>query len=399
MDLIIQPGGPLRLGDFLDTHLRDKAWTEFRAGIAFAKYSGVRHIVSALSDFVGRGGSVQIAVGVDFGGTTAEGLKALIDCVGTKNEIWVYHNECGSTFHPKFYLFKHQDGHADVAIGSGNLTEGGIFTNYEASVMLTLDPKVKHDALVLAQAEGALGSWCDVSSGLARLVDLALIEKLLEQGYILTERQAAKTTSAKARGSGKPGATRKPLFAAVAVTRPPSTPRWPTAPVVGGMTLAAPEIEIPPAANVTGFLMTLQKTDVGVGQVTSGTSRRSPEIFIPLAARDYAPDFWGWPLSFAKDTTKPGKMDRPGVKIWLGTKTIDVNMMTWPDKHDFRLRSEALRSAGSIGDILRLEKSDSSIGFEYLAYIVPQGTMEYRHYSTFCVNKAKGKSAKLWGYY
>ena len=30
--------------------------------------------------------------------------------------------------------------------------------------------------------------------------------------------------------------------------------------------------------------MTLQQTDVGTGQVTEGTSRRSPEIFIPLVA-------------------------------------------------------------------------------------------------------------------
>ena len=74
-------------------------------------------------------------------------------------------------------------------------------------------------------------------------------------------------------------------------------------------------------------------------------------------------------------------------------------MMTWPDKHDFRLRSEALRSAGSIGDILRLEKADATIGFDYLAHIVPQGTQEHRHYLAFCVNRTKGRSNKLWGYY
>jgi len=402
MNLIVQPDGPLRLGDFLCNHLLDEAWKQFHAGVAFMKYSGVRHLVSALSQFVTRGGKVRIAVGVDFGGTTAEGLKALIDCVGAKNDVWVYHNEGGSTFHPKFYLFKREDGHADIAIGSGNLTEGGIFTNYEAAAMLTLDPTVKGDSQIIDQAEGALKSWCDPSSGMARRVDLALIEKLLDQGYIFTERQAAKITRAKLSASGASGskrATRTPLFASAAVAKPPPAPKWPTGPAFAEPEIAAGDIEIPLAAGVTGFLMTLQKTDVGVGQVTTGTSRRSPEVFIPLAARDYAPAFWSWPLAFAADATKPGKMDRPGVKMWLGTTTIDVNMMTWPDKHDFRLRSEALRSAGNIGDILRLEKADSSIGFDYLAYIVPKGTMEHRHYITFCVNKAKGKSEKLWGYY
>jgi HKD family nuclease len=401
MNLIIQPGCLSRLGDFLCSHLHDERWRHFRAGVAFMKYSGVRHLAPALSQFVTRGGRARISVGVDFGGTTAEGLKGLLDCVGSNNEVWVYHNEGSSTFHPKLYLFKAEDGHADLAVGSGNLTEGGMFTNYEAAVMLALDPDAEGDAQILAQAEEAIASWCDASSGMARRLDLALIEKLLEQGYILTERQAARvhaTRLAASKALGSKTAKRKPLFASTSVAKPPA-PKWHTSTAFPEPKASVSGIEIPPAATVTGFLMTLQKTDVGVGQTTTGTSRRSPEVFIPLAARDYAPAFWGWPTDFSPDPTKPGKMDRSGVKMWLGTQVIDVNMMTWPDKHDFRLRSEALRSGGSIGDILRLEKADSSIGFDYLAYVVPQGTMEYRHYMTFCINKAKGKSQKLWGYY
>jgi len=56
----------------------------------------------------------------------------------------------------------------------------------------------------------------------------------------------------------------------------------------------------PPVATVSTqtFIMTLQKTDVGYGQVTSGTSRRSPEIFVPMKAVDTNPGFWGWPARF-----------------------------------------------------------------------------------------------------
>jgi len=399
MNLIMQPGSPLSLGQFLQSHLQDPNWREFRAAIAFVKYSGARHIIAPLAEFVKRG-RVRLSVGVDFAGTTAEGLKSLIDCVGPKNEVWVYHNEIGATFHPKFFMFKGVDGSVDIAVGSGNLTEGGIFTNYEAAMAVRVDPTSKEGATVVAQAESALDAWCDVSSGLARLVDQSLIEKLLEQGYILTERQCAKLKGAKATGlPGSKAATKKPLFATASIAKPPPPPKWVTVPAFAEPGGTPAEPVIPPAAGVTGFVMTLQQTDVGVGQLSAGASRRSPEIFIPLKARDYAPLFWGWPLQFAPDTAKPGKMDRPGVKMWLGTHTIDVNMMTWPDKHDFRLRSESLRSAGNIGDILRMEKADSSIGFDYLAYIVPMGTMEHRHYLTFCVNKAAGKSEKLWGYY
>ncbi len=400
MDMILQPEGPIRLGDFLLSHLSDSGWTEFRAGVAFVKYSGVRHIAAPLADFAKRG-RVQLCVGVDFGGTTAEGLKALLDCAGVNGEIWVYHNEAGVTFHPKLYFFKAKDGRADVAIGSGNLTEGGIYTNYEVAMLLRLVPSSPDHRKLITQFESTLNAWCDPSAGMAKRVDIALIEKLLDQGYIVTERQAARAQAAKASPARtKPGKW-MPIFSARPVGKAPAAVMWPgpTPFREPSGTGQPPAVQPPQAVAATGFLMTLQQTDIGVGQITAGTSRRSPEVFIPLAARDYAPDFWGWPSLFAPDPAKLGKMDRPGVKMWLGTKVIEVNMMTWPDKHDFRLRSEALRSAGSIGDILRLEKADATIGFDYLAHIVPQGTQEHRHYLAFCVNRTKGRSNKLWDYY
>ena len=54
MDLTINPGGTLRLGDFLRSHLQDRSWVEFRAAIAFVKFSGVRHIAPDLATFTER---------------------------------------------------------------------------------------------------------------------------------------------------------------------------------------------------------------------------------------------------------------------------------------------------------------------------------------------------------
>lgn len=104
-----------------------------------------------------------------------------------------------------------------------------------------------------------------------------------------------------------------------------------------------------------------------------------------------------WPNQFTPDATKPGKMDRFGVKMRIGTSIVDVNMMTWPDKHDFRLRSEHLRSAGGIGDILYLERSDGMSGFTYYVEIIPQGSARYSHYLAQCVNPVRN-SKRLWGY-
>ena len=143
--------------------------------------------------------------------------------------------------------------------------------------------------------------------------------------------------------------------------------------------------------------MTLQQTDVGRGQVTTGASQRSPEIFIPLAARNEQPAFWDYPHAFTEDSRRPGKLDRTGVRMLLGATVVDVNMMTWPVKHDFRLRSEALRSAGHVGDILRIERTDGVRGYTYHVTIIPNGSALYPVMKAQCVNPVRN-SDKAWGY-
>ena len=148
----------------------------------------------------------------------------------------------------------------------------------------------------------------------------------------------------------------------------------------------------------TDFVMTLQKTDAGFGQTTKGTSKRSPEIFIPLSARDAAPYFWGWKKKFKLDEKREGKYDRLNVPFHLSGKIEYVNMMNWPVKHDFRLRCEALRSAGEVDDILHLEKVDDAEQYEYIAEIIPQKSKYYSDYLGLCDTKVRN-SEKKYGYY
>lgn len=105
VDFIYQPDSKNRLGDYLKTHLEQPEWTHFHAAIAFVKRSGVKHIQDSLAKF-SKKAAVKITVGIDMGGTSLEGLKALLKCVNAPNQIWIYHNETQSTFHPKVYLFK-----------------------------------------------------------------------------------------------------------------------------------------------------------------------------------------------------------------------------------------------------------------------------------------------------
>ncbi len=399
VNFIHQPEGTIRLGDYLKMHLEQPGWTHFRAAVAFVKRSGVQHIQNSLAEF-SKKASVKMSVGIDMGGTSLEGLNGLLASVKPPNQIWIYHNANQSTFHPKVYLFKNNK-QADVLVGSGNLTEGGLFTNYEASFAITLNLSKKPDKAVLKYIEELLDSWSNLAQGTAQLLTPEFLEELVKNDYVPKEINAREIEERTARGEHGGRSSSVSLFKAVPVQKPPKKPLVATGVPGKRRTASVIGITQPIGAQQgksAGFLMTLQKTDVGRGQITPGTSQRSPEIFIPLGARDFDPAFWGWPNAFTPDPAKRGKMDRRGVKMRIGADVVDVNMMTWPDKHDFRLRCEALRSAGNVEDILRIEQADGKNGFTYYVEIIPQGTMHYEQYLSLCQNSVKN-SQKKWGYY
>lgn len=146
MQFIAQPFGEVRLGEFLLSHLGDPQWTEFRAAVAFVKRSGTQHIRQPLRDFSDRA-LVRISVGIDLFGTSQEGLIDLLEAT-PGGQIFVYRNNGPYTFHPKVYLFK-SEYRAHIIVGSGNLTGGGLFTNYEASLATSLDLTVTADVQFL----------------------------------------------------------------------------------------------------------------------------------------------------------------------------------------------------------------------------------------------------------
>jgi hypothetical protein len=82
----------------------------------------------------------------------------------------------------------------------------------------------------------------------------------------------------------------------------------------------------------------------------------------------------------------------------LGTEIISVNIMGWKLKRDLRLRHERLRSAGSVGDILKMEKAPAGRGFEYDVQVVLQGTPMHPVYLARCTETVSN-SRKTFGYY
>ncbi|MCK6625867.1 MAG: phospholipase D family protein [Anaerolineae bacterium] len=400
MKIILQPFSEQRLGAMLKTALSEQGqiWNSFQAAVAFAKRSGVAHLQNELQGFVDRGGYVRMVIGIDQYGTSIEALSDLLNTVGDTGEIWINHDSNNYiTFHPKVYLFEAESS-ALLIVGSGNLTEGGLYTNDEASLVYELDLSKADNQALLGEVKEAINQWCNDDMDSVRKLDEVLLQELIELDYIRSETKTQTEDEAeierdRASKDRTSPVGRKLLFGRGVSRRRPTRHRTRVS-----RKEQAVEIEFAESEQAQGFVMTLMHTDVGTGQTTPGTSRRSPEIFVPLAARKMYPDFWGWPNSFIEDPVKPGKFDRSGVSMRIGGEVIRVNMMTWPDKHDFRLRSEALRSAGHEGDILRIEKTSGSQDFAYYVEIIPAGTSAYEYFSDLCVNRTPN-SQRRWGYY
>ena len=396
MKIIFQPADENRLGDFLNRNLADP-WTNFRAAVAFVKRSGVQHIERSLAAFAERG-DVQIIVGIDHRGTSFEGLQDLLAAVLPTGRVIVFHNPGWLTFHPKLFLFK-SDVAAELLIGSGNLTAGGLYNNYEVGIGYTLDLAEADDAELLASVERMLDTWSDEASGTVSVLDAELLDRLFALGLTPGEESMERAIQV-GDGDGDVFAAEDNPLPFVA-RREPGAPRVPR----GGQGRRAGQQRLflgveDAAVYPMHFVMTLQQTDAGFGQVTPGTSARSPEIFIPLAARSENPLFWTWPYGFEEDLGNRGKFDRHGVRVRLGGEIIEVNMMTWPAKSDFRLRSQPLRRAGNVGDIIHLERvGDRDADYEYSAEVIRQEDAEYEEYLALCRRMVRPPSLKRYGYY
>jgi hypothetical protein len=420
MQFITQPFGEVRLGEFLLKHFADPHWTLCRAAVAFVRRSGTQHLRQALRDFSARA-EVRISVGVDLYGTSTEGLRDLVEAT-REGQVFVYRNNGPHTFHPKVYLFESAQ-RADVLVGSGNMTGGGLFTNYEASLAASLDLRVAEDRAFLQVLEATLDTWSHPQEGTCYVLTRTFIDRLVASGLVRSEIELAamqpRPQAAGPSAGGQVEAKPAPLFVAIAV---PQAPRTSSGAVEtgAGAEVPAEAAEVPSAtvvpppgvvplqtAGVSCFVMTLQNTDVGVGQKTKGTSRRSPEVFIPLAALDLHPDFWTFPTQFKDDIAwnkvhrnrrnGHGKMDRMDVPMRIGG-IQSVRMFFNPRKGDFRLGNEALRSKGKIGDILLVRRVDPMNGFEYDIQVAPQGSLHFAQLEPFC-NAQVPNSHKRFGYF
>lgn len=138
-------------GGYLLEHLLIESIGAVRGGgiFAWANANGVKSLLEddAFDEFL-LAGNFRLFVGTD-SITDPPAIKRLIE-ISTKRprlDVRAFMSPTSSLFHPKMAWFEHDD-HLSLVVGSGNLTMGGLRSNWEAFVVLKLTGKERKDALV-----------------------------------------------------------------------------------------------------------------------------------------------------------------------------------------------------------------------------------------------------------
>lgn len=192
-------------------------WDQLDIAVAWVRASGVSYLENSLKEFLKNGGRLTFIVGIDLQNTTKDGLQALLDLEAHGAcETFVYHNESGSVFHPKLYLFRNEE-EARLIVGSNNLTAAGLYSNVEAGLQVDTDLT----DTVIVEATDALSSWRDATGGLAARLDATLLVELGTEGYVPDE--ATTRSAERARLRARAGRRGRRLFGARSFS-PPSRP-------------------------------------------------------------------------------------------------------------------------------------------------------------------------------
>ena len=206
-------------------------WDSLDIAVAWVRASGTAYLAEPFTRFLEHGGRLCIIAGIDIENTTREGLQALLDLERHgRCETYVYHNESGSVFHPKVYLFRNEE-EARLIVGSNNITQAGLYINVEAGLQVETNVYAK----VITQVLKAVEAWKNTDSRLALRLDSDVLDRLFREGYVPEESSPRTTWKRRISKRSSPGDP--PLFG----TRRYSPPPRPEGPPAGAPAkIAAP---------------------------------------------------------------------------------------------------------------------------------------------------------------
>lgn len=173
------------VGKQLMKFLSDTEFHSFIGISAFASQSGINGLGQFIIEAKNHLQQIVIIVGVDQKGTSKEALEALL---ALEIHAFVFYQPSNTIFHPKIYLFEGKE-KSELIVGSSNLTTYGLFSNVEASVLVSVDNSNDLERNIIEQVKAYFNQLFDYSDPNLQRLTQELINLLLEQEIIQTEAQ------------------------------------------------------------------------------------------------------------------------------------------------------------------------------------------------------------------
>lgn len=225
--IIIQPS-EARMGEIIQELLESQEPRYDRIWLisAFANAQAIERLAPSIRSARDRGTEIRLIVGFDVRSTSAEALQS-INALGV-NATLVHNAGGGHTFHPKVYLFESANLQADLFVGSTNLTDGGLYTNYEAVLQVVFE--LPQDHAEYTKTMTSLERFLNPQGAIAQTLSGELIDILVTRGEVPTEseiRENRRRTSRRQTGNNIPESP----FGVERIARPPRLPHLPHRPV------------------------------------------------------------------------------------------------------------------------------------------------------------------------
>ena len=380
---------------------------------AFVSLQTIMRIKHQIIDLHAQGVIVRFVLGIDLGGTSREVLEELIDW-NVEVHI-VKHRIPRHTFHPKLFLFEWPD-HAVLLLGSNNLTEGGLFSNYEATTRVTYT--LPEDIEEFNYARDTLKRFLAPQGPVVYELTSDFLDRLVADHEIPSEADARLGRDIpiiRAGSYGKAGSA----FGIEHISLPPPLPaelldrlsrnirrrRTSVSPDTRITTVSQDPSAESDAEGSTAeslfpaaFYMTLPKLQ---GDNIPGEAR------VPLSAIEIARDFWGWRDQYSRDIgTRASRVYWNWRPIWRissveSPETITdqvVRMYLYEASSDFRFYARPLVNLGAdSGDVIRLTRISEPNGAEYECVLARRGTSEYDEWIENC-NVEVRQGGRRFGY-
>ena len=316
--------------------------------VAFLNESGLTILNDALAPVAAQ---TTILAGIRNGITSAQGLRKSLQ-LGCST----YAVDTGSRsvlFHPKVYLSRN-DAEAHLIVGSANLTLGGLNSNIEASLILTINLDDPDSSSFLAGIESKIdGMIREYGENVFPVLDDSLIQQLLDSGRVVDESIAAAPNPVSSARNRDLDTTPKIKLKMRSIARPRVERFSEEALAVSGEPVVSGDVaaSVRERWNLMWVSRPLTRRDLNVpnnpGTNATGSMSLSKGSWKDIDHRHYFRDTVFQGLAWA---TVPGRpyMERTQARFRLIIRDVDYGIFTLWLSHDSRTNTVTYNQRNSV---------------------------------------------------